>query len=105
MLKINTVLSNYAKYFKSLSDEFRLDILFYLYLNGENCVCSLTDYFKIPQSAISYHLKILSDNELLIKRKEAVWNFYSLNTEHFMFPMLEIVFKNHSNSLTNASSS
>jgi Predicted transcriptional regulators len=77
-----------------LSDELRLNILFYLYQNDEKCVCSLTEYFKTSQSALSYHLKILSDNDLLIKRQEAVWNFYSLNKEHFMFPILEKAFKN-----------
>ncbi|MCM1566720.1 MAG: metalloregulator ArsR/SmtB family transcription factor [Dehalobacter sp.] len=77
-----------------MSDELRLNILFHLYQNGEKCVCELTDYFKISQSALSYHLKILSDNELLIKRQEAVWNLYSLNKEHFMFPILKSIFKN-----------
>ncbi|NBJ15896.1 MAG: winged helix-turn-helix transcriptional regulator [Dehalobacter sp. 4CP] len=86
--------SDYASHFKSLSDELRLNILFHLYQNGEKCVCELTDYFKISQSALSYHLKILSDNELLIKRQEAVWNLYSLNKEHFMFPILKSIFKN-----------
>lgn len=71
-----------------------LSILFYLYQNEEKCVCSLTDYFKISQSALSYHLKILSDNGLLIKRQEAVWNLYSFNKEHFMVPILEKIFKN-----------
>lgn len=93
VLNIDTVFSDYVNSFKALSDEFRLNILFYLYLNGEKCVCDLTDYFKISQSAISYHLKLLTDNGLLLKRQEAVWNFYLLNKEHFMFSMLEEVFK------------
>ncbi|WP_353853023.1 metalloregulator ArsR/SmtB family transcription factor [Dehalobacter restrictus] len=77
-----------------MSDELRLNILFYLYQDGEKCVCSLTEYFATTQSALSYHLKILTDNGLLIKRQEAVWNLYSLNKEHFMFPMLKTIFKN-----------
>ncbi|WP_368294631.1 ArsR/SmtB family transcription factor [Dehalobacter sp. TBBPA1] len=92
---IDSSFSNYATCFKSLSDELRLNILFHLYQNGEKCVCELTDYFKISQSALSYHLKILSDNALLIKRQEAVWNLYSLNKEHFMFPMLKSLFKKY----------
>nr|WP_081580494.1 MULTISPECIES: metalloregulator ArsR/SmtB family transcription factor [unclassified Dehalobacter] len=98
-------MSNYADYFKSLSDEFRLNILFYLFQNGEKCVCELTEYFNTSQSALSYHLKILSENGLLIKRQEAVWNLYSLNKDHFMFPMLKMVFKNLSRQLTNAGGS
>jgi ArsR family transcriptional regulator len=88
-----TVFSDYTNCFRALSDEFRLNILCYLYLNGEKCVCELMEYFQVSQSAISYHLKILFDNQLLLKRQEAVWNLYSLNKEHFMFPMLEEVFK------------
>lgn len=72
----------------------RLNILFYLYQNGEKCVCEMTEYFEIPQSALSYHLRILSDNDLIVKRQEAVWNLYSLNKTHFMFPMLRSLFKN-----------
>jgi ArsR family transcriptional regulator, arsenate/arsenite/antimonite-responsive transcriptional repressor len=81
--------SEYANSFKALSDSFRLDILFFLMSNGEQCVCRLSEHFQISQSAISYHLKILFDNELLIKRQEAVWNMYSINTGHFLFPILE----------------
>jgi ArsR family transcriptional regulator, arsenate/arsenite/antimonite-responsive transcriptional repressor len=91
-ITIDTQFMNYTNCFKALSDELRLNILFYLYKNEEKCVCSLTEYFKTSQSALSYHLKILTDNELLIKRQEAVWNFYSINKENFMFPVLEDIF-------------
>lgn len=91
---MDSLFSNYAGSFKALSDEIRLNILFHIYENGEKCVCELTDYFKISQSALSYHLKILSDNGLIIKRQEAVWNIYSLNKEHFMYSMLKKIFKN-----------
>lgn len=84
--------SDYADCFKALSDDFRLKILCYLYENGEQCVCSLSDHFEINQSAISYHLKILLDKNLLIKRKNAVWNIYSLNHAHFLFPVLDNLF-------------
>ncbi len=89
---MNSQFPAYMNCFKALSDELRLNILFYLYQNKEKCVCSLTEYFETSQSALSYHLKILMDNELLIKRQDAVWNFYSLNKEHFMFPVLERIF-------------
>lgn len=90
---MDMLFSNYTTFFKALSDEFRLNILFYLYQNEEKCVCSLTEHFNTSQSALSYHLKILTDNGLLIKRQDAVWNFYSINKEHFLFPTLEDVFK------------
>lgn len=91
---MDNLFPNYAKNFKALSDDLRLNILFYLYQNDEKCVCSLSEYFETAQSALSYHLKILTDNELLIKRQDAVWNFYAINREHFLFPMLEQIFEN-----------
>ena len=83
---------DYADCFKALSDDFRIKILCYLYENGEQCVCSLCEIFEINQSGLSYHLKILLDSGLLIKRKNAVWNIYSLNRDHFLFPVLDKLF-------------
>ncbi len=90
---LDNLFLNHAKNFKALSDDLRLNILFYLYQNNEKCVCSLSEYFGTAQSALSYHLKILTDNELLIKRQDAVWNFYSINKKHFMFSVLEQMFE------------
>ena len=84
---------DYATCFKSLSDDLRLRILFLLFKSGEKCVCELTEHFKISQSGISYHLKVLSETGLLLKRQEAVWNIYSFNADHFMAPMLVTLFE------------
>ena len=88
--------SNYTNCFKAISDELRLNILFCLYQNEEKCVCSLTEYFQISQSSLSYHLKILIDTELLIKRQESVWNLYSINRKHIMYPILIKIFQEQS---------
>jgi ArsR family transcriptional regulator len=90
---INTSFANNASCFKALSDELRLNILFQLYTKGEKCVCELTDFFEISQSALSYHLRILSESGFLIKRQSAVWNLYSVNKEHFMYSFLKSLFK------------
>lgn len=95
-----TSFSDYADCFKALSDEFRIQILCYLYENGEQCVCSLSEHFEIAQSAISYHLKILLEKDLLTKRKDAVWNIYSLNREHFLFPVLGNLFMHSQKKIT-----
>jgi hypothetical protein len=44
--------------------------------NDADCFKALSDDFRI---------KILLDNGLLIQRKDAVWNIYSLNQKHFSF--------------------
>ncbi|TZE80688.1 ArsR/SmtB family transcription factor [Calorimonas adulescens] len=90
----NRLLTQQANLFKALSDEFRLRILFYLYLNGEKCVCDICDFFNTGQSNISYHLKLLCDANIINKRQVAVWNYYSLNTENKLYPYLYEIFKN-----------
>ncbi|HHW04000.1 MAG TPA: helix-turn-helix transcriptional regulator [Thermoanaerobacterales bacterium] len=89
----NKLLTQQANQFKALSDEFRLRILLYLYLNGEKCVCDICDFFNIGQSNISYHLKLLYDANMINKRQVAVWNYYSLNTENNLYPYLCEIFK------------
>lgn len=82
------LLEDYVKIFKSLSDEFRLNILLFLYENDEQCVCDICDKFNISQSSISYHLKILCDGNIINKRKVAVWNYYSINEESQVYDLL-----------------
>lgn len=87
-------LKDYALLFNALADEFRLKILLYLYINGEKCVCDISAYFNITQSSISYHLKILSDANVINKKQVAVWNYYSVNKNSSMYNTLKETFKN-----------
>ena len=73
------LVDNYVELFNALSDELRLKVLLYLYVNEERCVCDIGSFFDISQSSISYHLKVLCDANIINKRKVAVWNYYSLN--------------------------
>lgn len=93
MNSINFV-DNYVKLFSALSDELRLKILLYLYVNGEQCVCDIGSFFDINQSNISYHLKILCDANIIDKRKVAVWNYYSLNQDNSNYSIVSNIFKN-----------
>lgn len=67
--------------FKALSDMKRLEILKKLYYEESVCVCKLVEIFNIPQSKLSYHLKLLLNAELIIKTPVGKWNYYSLNEE------------------------
>ncbi len=87
-------LNHYAQNFSALSDEFRLKILVYLYAHGEQCVCDISDFFSLGQSNISYHLKLLSDAGIINKRKVAVWNYYSINQNHILYPFLHNILEN-----------
>ncbi|MDR7071075.1 ArsR/SmtB family transcription factor [Fictibacillus barbaricus] len=75
---------NFEKYeqkFKALADQQRLHIIHILAAKGSVCVCDLTPLIDMPQSKLSYHLKILLGAELITKEKRGTWNYYSLNVE------------------------
>lgn len=72
------IIQKRAKVFKALSDEKRLRILDYL-KHGEKCACKLTEELDIPQSALSYHMKILCEAGIIDKREEGKWSHYSIS--------------------------
>ena len=70
--------SSDAKIFKALCDEKRLAIINHL-KSGEKCACVLIQAMNIGQSALSYHMKILCDAEIVVGRKEGKWTHYSIS--------------------------
>ncbi|MNC66189.1 Arsenical resistance operon repressor [compost metagenome] len=71
--------ANYEQKFKVLADQKRLAILYEINKRSEVCVCDLEGIVDLPQSKLSYHLKLLLDAGLLKCRKEGRWNYYSIN--------------------------
>ncbi|SDI45877.1 ArsR family transcriptional regulator [Planococcus glaciei] len=71
----------YAQKFKALADPKRLELLNLICRRGSVCVCDLVDEMAIPQSKLSYHLKILLNAELLHKENRGTWSYYSLNSK------------------------
>ena len=69
----------YEKKFKALADQRRLEIMYELCRRGETCVCDLTEVFDMPQSKLSYHLKILLDANLITRETKGTWSYYDLN--------------------------
>lgn len=65
-----------AKIFKAFCDANRLKILGLLQ-NGEKCACQLLEQLDIGQPALSHHMKILCDAEIVVGRKEGKWTYYS----------------------------
>ena len=73
-----TVYEERAKVFKALCDERRQRILELLH-SGEKCACVLIDEMDMPQSSLSYHMKILCDSGIVVGRKEGKWMHYSIS--------------------------
>ncbi|KGX89741.1 ArsR family transcriptional regulator [Pontibacillus halophilus JSM 076056 = DSM 19796] len=72
---------HYEKRFKALADKRRLHILHEITTYGEVCVCDLAAKLELPQSKLSYHLKLLLDANLIVKETRGTWSYYSLHNE------------------------
>jgi ArsR family transcriptional regulator len=72
-----------AQLCNALADEARVEIIARL-LDGEKCVCDLTDALETAQSRLSYHLKVLKDAGLVTDRREGRWSYYTLERSAFM---------------------
>ncbi|MNI34282.1 Arsenical resistance operon repressor [compost metagenome] len=75
----DATLSKYEQRFKALSDKKRLKIIHELNNKGKVCVCELTSLLELPQSKLSYHLKMLLDADLILQERIGKWNYYELN--------------------------
>ena len=71
-----------ARLFQALSDETRLEIISLL-VDGERCVCDLTDTLDAAQSRLSFHLRVLKDAGLVTDRRDGRWSYYKLDREVF----------------------
>lgn len=65
---------------RALSDSNRIQVI-ELLTKGEKCACEILEHFKITQPTLSHHMKILSECELVISRKDGKKVFYALNCE------------------------
>ena len=72
-----------AELCNALADEARVEIVARL-LDGEKCVCDLTDALDTGQSRLSYHLKVLKDAGLVTDRREGRWSYYTLTRDAFV---------------------
>jgi ArsR family transcriptional regulator, arsenate/arsenite/antimonite-responsive transcriptional repressor len=67
-----------ARFFKVLSDEARLQMLWLLFNNQELCVCDFMEVLEITQSKASRHLAALRNAGLATDRRDGLWSYYSL---------------------------
>ncbi|MBQ8515239.1 MAG: winged helix-turn-helix transcriptional regulator [Ruminococcus sp.] len=79
---MSTVYAHRARVFKAFCDERRQQIL-ELLRNGEKCACVLIEEMGLPQSSLSYHMKILVEAGVVLGREEGKWTHYCINKEGF----------------------
>lgn len=75
-----TVYEERAKMFKALCDARRQRILELLH-GGEKCACVLMEEMGMPQSSLSYHMKILCESGIVTSREEGKWTHYQISRQ------------------------
>ena len=81
MSTIEPILTVYAKVFKALSDEKRLMLLYCLVEKGEQCSIQLVEALNLPQSSLSYHMKILCESGIVSRREDGKWTYFRVSIE------------------------
>ncbi len=77
----NTLNANKSRQIlKALADPIRLEVIHVL-AKGERCVCDLTTELNLPQSKLSFHLKVLREAGLLADRHSGRWICYRLQPD------------------------
>ncbi|MGP4078699.1 ArsR/SmtB family transcription factor [Pseudalkalibacillus sp. R45] len=71
----------YEGKFKAIADKKRLQLMYLLTQKGEICVCDLVEMMEMPQSKLSYHLKILLDAGIITRETRGTWSYYKLNQD------------------------
>lgn len=65
----------------AICDPTRRAALALLWDGGEHCVCELMARLDVSQSRMSRHMKILSQAELVVARRDAQWVRYRQNPD------------------------
>jgi len=47
--------------------------------SGEKCACALIEQLDMPQSSLSYHMKILCESGIVDSRPEGKWMYYKIS--------------------------
>ncbi|MDR3242412.1 MAG: metalloregulator ArsR/SmtB family transcription factor [Clostridiales Family XIII bacterium] len=93
-LSTDSELQKIAELFKVLNDPSRLKIINALILS-EMCVCDIAALLDMTQPAISHHLKVLRQTQLVKYRRDGKIVYYALDDEHvenvFRQGMLHII--------------
>lgn len=82
-----------SKFFKTLSEPVRVQILKFLMLNGRSDIGSIAENMPQDRSVISRHLNLMQETGILISEKESRHMFYSINGQPFLEKLVDITEK------------
>ncbi|TCB77707.1 ArsR/SmtB family transcription factor [Acinetobacter sp. ANC 4173] len=70
-----------TNFFKCLSDPTRLDIIKWVLVRENVCVCELTELLQLSQPKISRHLALLRNLSVLLDQRKGQWVYYRVNPD------------------------
>ena len=73
-----------SKFFKSMVEPVRIEIIRYLLLHGRSDIGTIAENMPQDRSVISRHLNLMQEVGILNCEKETRHMFYSLNAEAFL---------------------
>ena len=73
-----------ARFFKTLSEPVRMDILRYLMLNGRSDIGTIADHMPQDRSVVSRHLNLMQEAGILKCEKETRYVFYEIEAQAFV---------------------
>lgn len=82
---LNDLVDNFdARFFKTLSEPVRVDLLRYLILNGRSDIGTIADHMPQDRSVVSRHLNLMHEAGILNCRKETRYVYYEINGRAFI---------------------
>lgn len=98
-IAVHEAYETYAQKFKALADPKRLELLNLIGQQDSVCVCDLVEEMAMPQSKLSYHLKILLNAGFLTKETKGTWSYYSLENKEIERLLPEELYKSFDTSI------
>ena len=80
-----------SKFFKSLSEPVRQQLIKYLMLNGRSDIGTIAKHLPQHRSVISRHLQLMEEAGILICEKEGRYVYYSINGKEFLAKLESLV--------------
>ncbi|WP_175990435.1 metalloregulator ArsR/SmtB family transcription factor [Bacillus sp. Marseille-Q1617] len=77
--------------FQALSDPYRQDIIVLLAEKEPLTVNQITEHLTLSRPAVSHHLKILRDQQLVSLEQKGTQRFYSLELDHAVELLKQLV--------------
>ena len=82
-----------SKFFKTLGEPVRVQILKYLMLNGRSDIQTIAENMPQDRSVVSRHLNLMQEAGILICEKENRHMFYDVNGQQFLEKLVDITEK------------